>query len=1140
MKSKLLLLFSLLLVCFGLASCGQVTTANNNINKDTKLTVTFNLNYRGSSTIKAKIDPGQKVEKPTDPSREGFLFDAWYSDPQLTTQFDFNQTIQDNIMLYANWVLTAYDVVFKYNDNVTNDTKISVETNTPVRKPTDPTRTGYAFAGWYTDAELKNAYDFTKPVVNKLSLFAKWNKTDINVTFDLNYTVSSDVEKTTTVVVNSSNPLVKPTDPTRDNFEFLGWYTDRLGTEEFDFNNYTIEDDINLYAKWNRTHYNVTLYLNYDGSTPINSKAPVNGTLTLPEDPTRTGYTFDNWYTDSSCTTLFDRTTLITDDTSLYAKFNINKYQVSFSIGEGATGDFPTQTVDYNEKATAPRTNPQREDYSFNGWFTDETCTTRFSFNSSIISNLTLYAGWVETIVRYDVTFNLGYDGATPIEAQKVVENTRAIKPNDPERSGYEFGGWFKENTYTNEFNFALDTISRDTVLYAKWNMLYTISFNLGYEGASEIASQSLLAGASVTKPTDPTRSGYDFAGWFKENTYTNEYDYTTETVTANATIYAKWIRISTVTYNPNYEGAENLTATTSMGIAENKVLADRDKYAFQSWYLEAACTNEFDFTTVLDSDITLYAKWIQIGETEYDVTFNLGYEGAPAIDAQKVAENTRATKPTDPTRSGYEFGGWYKEALCTNAFDFNTDTITANTTIYAKWNKLYNVTFNLGYDGAPTIDTQNVVDGAKATKPTDPTRTGYDFAGWYKENTFTNEFNFNTEAITADTIIYAKWNQIYKVTYKYNYTDAPADIVEDAVNGKAQTKVLDDRGYFIFAGWSTNAEGTDSFDFNTVLTGNITLYAKWNDTTPQQQDTTIVFKLYYNTGELGQYLDDQTIEKGEFLTVADPSIDETYMFAGWYSDPECTQLFDLDSPQFEGANLYAKWRIRYTFEAEHVDLTGKLGQGSSSNTSEEGMLRNSYDIGHSEAETFDVLKASYPQLTEEIYQYLEKNVSNGYYLSDLYYKNAFFEWEIEADEEVENAVIVLRASTDYYNITLTDQDLLLVVNGEIDDDGNVVSGIVSHATIVLDHAMDQDLGGLGDNHKRQFMNYTLTTTLHLKKGINTVRFQINNTRDHGGTYNAEAPMVDCIYIYSDVELSYEPILDFIEKGHEKGLFNEG
>ena len=1137
MKRRLLLILSLLLIVFGLVACSGGTTTF--FNRDTKITVTFNLNYRGSTSIKVKVDPGEKVDKPQDPTREGFIFDSWYSDPQLSTPFDFNQTIQENKMVYANWIATAYDVVFKYNDGVTSDTKVSVETNSAVQKPTDPTRNGYLFAGWYTDAELKNAYDFTSPVVNKVSLFAKWNKTDFNVTFDLNYTVPTGTEKTNTVVVNQSNPLVKPTDPTRDNFEFVGWYTDGLGTNSFDFT-IGLTDDITLYAKWNRTHYNVVLYPNYDGSTPITVKAQVNQPVSLPTDPERTGYTFENWYTERSCTTVFDRTTPITDDTSLYAKFNINKYQVSFNIGEGATGDFPTQTVDYNEKATAPRTNPQRDEYSFNGWFTDEACTNRFSFNSNVTSNLTLYAGWVETVTRYNVTFNLGYEGATPIEAQRVVENTRATKPTDPERTGYEFGGWYKENTYTNEFNFTLDTISRDTVIYAKWNMLYTISFNLGYDGATEIASQKLLAGASVTKPADPVRTGYDFAGWYKENTYANVFDYTTETVIDNATIYAKWIRISTVTYNPNYEGAQNLTATTSMGIAENKVLENREKNAFQGWYLEAACTNAFNFQTVLDSDITLYAKWIQIGDTEYDVTFNLGYEGAPAIATQKVAENTRATKPTDPVRSGYEFGGWYKEAGCINEFNFNTDTITQNTTIYAKWNKLYDVTFNLGYEGAPAIDAQSVVDGSKATKPTDPERTGYDFGGWYKENTFTNAFNFNTDTITQNTTIYAKWNQIYKVTYKYNYTDSPADIVEDAVGGKAQTKALDDRGYFIFAGWSTKADGSDTFDFNTVLTGNITLYAKWNDTTPQQQDTSIVFKLYYNTGELGQYLEDQTIEKGDFLTVADPTIDETYMFGGWYTDPECTQAFDLESPQFEGASLYAKWRKRYTFEAEHIDLTGKLGQGSSSNTVEEGMLRNSYDIGHSEAETYDVLKASYPQLTEEIYEHLHKDVSNGYYLSDLYYKNAYFEWEIEAEEEVENAVIVLRASTDYYDITLTSDDLLLVVNGEIDDDGNVVSGIVQHATIVLDNAMNQDLGGLGDNHKRQFENYTLTTTLHLNKGTNVVRFQVNNTRDHGGTYNAEAPMVDCIYIYSDVELSYEPILDFIELAHEKGLFNEG
>ena len=1065
MKRKLLLLLSLLLIVFGLVSCTGMTTTI--FNRDSKITVTFNLNYRGSNSIKLKINPGEKVDKPENPTREGYIFDNWYSDPQLVELFDFSKEITEDKIIYANWVNTAYDVVFKYNDGTTNDTKISVATGSTIQKPTDPTRNGYAFGGWYKDAALTSAFDFATTVNSKISLFAKWTKTDFNVTFDLNYTVPEGVEKTTTASVNSSNPLVKPADPTRENYEFLGWYKDRLGNEVFDFENLSLNDDINLYAKWNRTHCNVVFDLNYEGSTPINAKALINQPVTLPDEPIRTGYTFVNWYTEKALTNIFNPTTTISDDTTLYAKFNINTYQVSFNIGEDATGEYPNQTIEYNGKVTAPRTNPKKEDYSFTGWYTDEACTTKYSFSSSVVSNLTLYAGWEETIVRYDVTFNLGYDGAAPIEAQKVVQNTKVTKPNNPERNGYLFGGWYKENTLTNEFDFNTELITANTILYAKWNKLYAVSFNLGYEGATELDSQEHLLGELVTKPANPTRNGYDFAGWYKENTFTNEFNFTSELVSADTTIYAKWIRISTVTYNPNYEGAVNQTAKTQMGLAENKVLENRDKFAFEGWYKESTCTNAFDFNTVLDNDITLYAGWIQIGDTEYDVTFNLGYDGAPTISAQKVIENTRATKPTDPTR------------------------------------------------------------------------TGYSFAGWYKESTFTNEFNFDTESITANTVIYAKWNQIYKVTYKYNYTDAPADIIEDAVNGKAQSKVLEDRGYFLFTGWSTNAEGTDTFDFNTTLTGNITLYAKWNDTTPQQQDTTIIFKLYYNTGELGQYLDDQQIEKGEFLTIVDPVIDDTYMFGGWYSNPECTQLFDLDSPQFEGASLYAKWRRRYTFEAEHVDLTGKKGQGSSSNTNEEGMLRNSYDIGHSQAETYDVLKASYPQLTEEIYEYLDKDVSNGYYLSDLYYKNAFFEWEIYAEEEVQNAVIVLRASTDYYNITLTDQDLLLVVNGEIDEDGEVVSGIVPHATIVLDHAMDQDLGGLGDNHKREFMNYTLTTTLHLEKGNNIVRFQVNNTRDHGGTYNAEAPMVDCIYIYSDVTLSYQPILEFIELAHEKGLFSE-
>ena len=72
---------------------------------------------------------------------------------------------------------------------------------------------------------------------------------------------------------------------------------------------------------------------------------------------------------------------------------------------------------------------------------------------------------------------------------------------------------------------------------------------------------------------------------------------------------------------------------------------------------------------------------------TSYDLYFNMGNHGTQ-IDPQTVEEGNKATKPSDPTAAGYTFGGWYKEAGCTNAWNFATDTVTANTTLYAKWTK--------------------------------------------------------------------------------------------------------------------------------------------------------------------------------------------------------------------------------------------------------------------------------------------------------------------------------------------------------------------------------------------------------------------------------------------------------------------
>ena len=80
--------------------------------------------------------------------------------------------------------------------------------------------------------------------------------------------------------------------------------------------------------------------------------------------------------------------------------------------------------------------------------------------------------------------------------------------------------------------------------------------------------------------------------------------------------------------------------------------------------------------------NLTLYAKWTL---NSYNVTFDA--QGGSAVAGKTVAYNALVTQPSDPTKAGYTFGGWYREAACTTAWDFDTDTMPAqNLTLYAKW----------------------------------------------------------------------------------------------------------------------------------------------------------------------------------------------------------------------------------------------------------------------------------------------------------------------------------------------------------------------------------------------------------------------------------------------------------------------
>lgn len=147
----------------------------------------------------------------------------------------------------------------------------------------------------------------------------------------------------------------------------------------------------------------------------------------------------------------------------------------------------------------------------------------------------------------------------------------------------------------------------------------------------------------------------------------------------------------------------------------------------------------------------------------KYTVTFNS--QGGSEVASQAVYAGEKIVKPANPTKEKEYFVDWYKEAECTNVWDFENETVSQDITLYAKWTSIaYTVTFET--NGGSAIEAQLVPEGTFATKPVPaPTKEGYLFEEWYTEQTMTNLFDFYTP-ITKDITLYAKWMDISSITY--------------------------------------------------------------------------------------------------------------------------------------------------------------------------------------------------------------------------------------------------------------------------------------------------------------------------------------------------------------------------------------
>ncbi len=358
-----------------------------------------------------------------------------------------------------------------------------------------------------------------------ITLYAKWDVNQYTITFN-----SNGGTEVSTISQDYNTTVTAPDEPEKAGYTFVGWYSDEDLTHSYTFTTVPAED-ITLYAKWlvNPT----TINFESNGGTEVSSiTQEYNSTVIAPNNPTKTGYTFDGWYTDNNTFLneyIFD--TMPVEDITLYAKWIINEYTISFESNGGSEVDSITQ--DYNTSLIEPNI-PTRTYYTFEGWYSDEALSNPFTFATMPAENITLYAKW--TINEY--TINFESNGGNEVTSITQDYNTMVLAPSDPERTGYIFEGWYSDETLTNSYTFTTMPAENIT-LYAKWTINeYTMSFESN--GGSEVTSITQEYNTIVLQPTDPTRTDYTFEGWYSDIGLTIPYTFTTMPA-ENITIYAKW-----------------------------------------------------------------------------------------------------------------------------------------------------------------------------------------------------------------------------------------------------------------------------------------------------------------------------------------------------------------------------------------------------------------------------------------------------------------------------------------------------------------------------------------------------------------------------------------------------------------------
>ncbi|MBE6612122.1 MAG: hypothetical protein E7632_06485 [Ruminococcaceae bacterium] len=612
-----------------------------------------------------------------------------------------------------------------------------------------------------------------------------------------------------------SNYTIVSTDtldaPTRDGYTFLGWSTDESGSAVFNSNttaavviediiqSNSTADGITLYAIWKK---NPTVTFNYNaagdttlvkndgnpGYTNDQTTVEYKGTVTLPQ-PTRNGYTFDGWDGIYSGSPFYSAGTTTSDmiklDTTMVAQWTANTntaYNVEFYY-DGVKDDTKTDT---RYGTTGSGVGATSGDVVPPAHFTfDSTNSVTFATLAASGTVLKLYF----TPITYKINYDANGTGITvPTPTQYTYDSTLTLTdPTVP--TGYTFSHWslYQSGMAATEQEIkdaCANSQNNEITLYAcvtpNSNTAYTIQY-IKVTDSGEITETESKTGTTGDAVSIDTTSPDILNKYPHYNWESRSGEVLSDNIAADGSTELV-IYYTPITYTINFHSDDPTQTMTSLTFdvtdANLKLPActfTKTDYRFAGWAVggtsgvvvtdESSATDLLSFAS--NNAIDLTATWSQI--INHTVTFHV-VENTITVAVEDGQLLTGAPTVTAP--EGYTFDGW--KLLDGTIFDPATTPITGDVHLYAVFTEipeeepslfmffwlLYKVDF-IENGGSYVKNTITNVD-CTVDKPEDPTRDGYNFAGWYTDEELTNLYDFDT--VNEDRMgfeLYAKWIEI-------------------------------------------------------------------------------------------------------------------------------------------------------------------------------------------------------------------------------------------------------------------------------------------------------------------------------------------------------------------------------------------